>query len=226
MEATYTEERLTVLMEDSPAGRAAVAQLEVDIRPNVLRVPVRTWLSLRGMKVDVTLGNIEYIDEGTHIWHEFYNHWGWWKLTILGWYPYTELRDYQIHETQGIGRPWLRLLPEIWQELIFRELVLLIKHWNAMVDEPYAIRFRSDEKLPQWVERWLSLTNHSWRLGYADLEREIYECSATSWTPEAVAGMVQRYQASAVTWRGMMPERMEYHRRYGTRDEYWTIESE
>lgn len=208
----------------SDAEIAAKRQFEVDTYPTKLPVPSRTWVDEKIMGIDVTAGSYEFLDDGSHIWQSFFDHWGWWKTTVLGWYPYTELRDYHLHEQQGIGRPWLSKLPDKWQELIFRELVLLVTTWNDLVKIEHRFTYTVDEDVPNWMQRWLSLTNRSWRLGFAEFEREIYESASEGISALEIAKLVQRYQASAVTWRPIMPETAEYHRRYGDRGEFWSFE--
>lgn len=207
----------------TPAEKAQIEKFHQDVTPVTLPVESRTWLEPKKMGLDLDAGNFEFIDEGSHIWESYFRHWGWWKTIVLGWYPYTDLRDYYSHKRQGIGRPWLRELPEDWQSLIFRELILLITQWNSLVDEPFRIVFGKDEIYPKWVMRWLSITNASWRQGARDLELELYEKSSEI-DNLSVAKMVQQYQKSGLTWRPVMPEIAVHHQRYANRDEYWTFE--
>lgn len=205
----------------SPSEAKMLELVQRDTEPNTLPTAPYTWRTLAAMGVDVNEGNLSFVDDGTHIHQSYLDHWGWWKIRVLGWYPYTDLRDIEAHERQGIGRPWLRLLPEIWQEVIFRELILLIGAWNEIVRGPYEqIRFDEKDETYEWLSRWLSLTNESWRRGADVLERELYE-SGPEVTSGQVASLQARYRASALTWRPMMPERAEFHRRYGDRSEYW-----
>lgn len=203
-------------------GLAMAERFKEEVSPIVLPVRKNTWRSLKMMGVDLDQGQYVFLDEGTHIWQSFFQHYGWWKTNALGFYPYTDLRDYEAHERQGLGRPWLRLMPQRWQELIFRELILLINGWNHSVSAQYEFQFGPDEELPSWVKRWLSLTNESWRKGAAEFEEELYR-SLGGGHESDVSALVQRYQASALTWRPMMPDSVQYHRRYGKRDDFYTF---
>lgn len=208
----------------TPAEKAQLEKFNQDVTPAILPVLPGTWLDEKKIGIDLDAGSFEFVDNGTHVWESFFRYWGWWKTIILGWYPYTDLRDFYSHDRQGIGRPWIRILPEAWQSLIFRELILLASDWNSLVDEEYKIRFERDEELPVWVQRWLSLTNQSWRQGSHDLDRELHSSSSIDIDQAVVAKLVQKYNYSATTWRPMMPERAVYHQKYGDRPEYWTFE--
>lgn len=204
----------------STAESAIAERFKDDVSPVTLPVKPRTWRSLKSMGVNLDEGSYAFIDEGTHIWSSFFLHWGWWKTVVLGFYPYTDLRDYEAHERQGIGRPWLAMLPERWQELIFRELILLITGWNSLVTHEHWISFEEGEELPGWVQRWLSLTNQSWRRGATEFESALFGAAYDS-SEEDVLELVQQYCLSSLTWRPMMPECALYHRKYGSRNEYW-----
>lgn len=208
----------------TPAEKAQQEKFNQDTTPAILPVQQGTWLDAKKMGIDLDAGSFEFVEDGTHVWESFYRHWGWWKTIILGWYSYTDLRDFYSHDRQGIGRPWLRILPEEWQSLIFRELILMIKDWNTLVDEEHQIKFSRDEEFPAWVERWLSLTNQSWRQGAQDLDRELHVSASEDLEESSVAKVVHRYNSSAATWRPMMPERAVWHQKYGDRPEYWTFE--
>jgi hypothetical protein len=205
----------------STAESALAEQFKEDVSPVTLSVKPRTWRSLKSMGVNLDDGCYEFIDEGTHIWSSFFHRWGWWKTVVLGFYPYTDLRDYEAHERQGIGRPWLAQLPERWQELIFRELILLILEWNSLVAPEYWVSFEEGEELPGWVQRWLSLTNQSWRRGISEFESALFSSVAADNAEEDILHLVQQYRLSASTWRLMMPEEAIYRRKYGSRNEYW-----
>lgn len=215
-------------MQDTmtPAERAARDRFEQDTAPVILPVLPGTWLSAKKMGLNIDVGRYEFIDEGTHIWESFFRHWGWWKTVVLGWYPYTDLRDSYLHDKQGIGRPWLRVLSEEWQTLIFREFVLLIQEWNSLVRPEHRQGFLPEEEFHPWMERWLSLTNTSWKQGLAELERAVYEDAKPEVTPADVARLLSRYQHSASTWRPMMPEKAIFHQKYADRSAYWTFEGE
>lgn len=217
------------IAEMSPAERATYDGYLRDVMPSTLPTAPRTWRSLKSMGVDLDRGDIQFVDDGTHIQRSYLQYWGWWKVVVLGWYPYTELRDIEAHERQGLGRPWLRLLPELWQEVIFRELILLVDEWNDVVGGDDArVEFVLPEEqsnligTPEWLERWLSLTNESWRRGAVALERELYEVADP--TAAEVASLLARYRASSLTWRPMMPDRAKYHQKYGKRGAYWSFE--
>ena len=209
--------------ETSPAGLAFAERVREDLSPNTLPVLPRTWRSLAGMGINLDSGEYRFLSEGTHIWSSFFLHWGWWKTTAVGFYPYTDLRDYEAHERQGIGRPWLGLLPQRWQELIFRELILLVGDWNSIVSPSCHFHFREGEELPRWMERWLSLTNESWRRGASEFETELYHCMDSDEKESLAAKIAQQYRASGTTWRPMMPEEAAYHRPYGKRKGFWTF---
>lgn len=210
--------------EYTPAELAGMEKFNQDVTPAILPVLPGTWLSESGMGIDLDAGSLEFVDDGSHVWESFFRHWGWWKTIALGWYSYTDLRDFHSHNKQGIGRPWLRSLPEYWQELIFRELVLMVKEWNSLVDVEYSINFERDEEYPRWLERWLSLTNQSWRQGVHELDEELHRCASENLDESSVAKMTKMYTASAYTWRPMMPERAVHHQKYGDRGEHWTFE--
>ena len=214
-----------VLDESKSSAALAIAnRLRGDVAPASLPVMPQTWRSLKAMGVDIDEGKLEFLDEGTHIWYSYFLHWGWWKTKVLGFYPYTELRDYEAHERQGIGRPWINLLSEMWQGLIFRELVLLTAAWNDLVVPESQFTFGQKEAFPVWMDRWLSLTNESWRRGATEFEREISDALQHPSDDLRSARLVQQYRASSMTWRPMMPEIALYHRKYGERPEYFSFE--
>lgn len=195
-----------------------------DVAPAILPVLQGTWLDPKKMGIDEDAGTFEFIEDGTHVWESFFRHWGWWKTIGTGWYSYTDLRDFYSHDRQGIGRPWLRALPDPWQSLIFRELILLVRDWNKLVEDEYKVMFDREEKFQPWVERWLSLTNQSYRRGALDLDEEIHRCGLETVNENDVSRLVKQYLASESTWRPMMPERAVYHQKYGERGEHWTFE--
>lgn len=213
------------LEELTPAALGADWRRRVEVHPNLLPVQNRAWTTVQGMGIDTGAGNHQFVDDGTHVWEAFRQHWGWWKTQILGWYPYTDLRDYWRHNLTGEGRPWLRILPEDWQELVFRELVLLVELWNKLVvdDRKYLFAVGQDE--PEWMGIWLTLTNEVWRRGASDVERGLLEALRS---PEFSAATVEEfkrtYLRSSLTWRPMMPERAVFHRKHMERPEYWTFE--
>lgn len=203
---------------------AKLEKYNQDVAPAVLPVLPGTWLEPKKMGIDEDAGNFEFIEDGTHVWESFFLHYGWFKTICLGWYPFTDLRDYHSHDRQGIGRPWIRALPDAWRDLVFRELVLLVRSWNSVVDEQYKVNFSRNEEHPAWLQRWLSLTNQSWRRGAQDLDEELQECASGDVDENTVAGIVKQYNLSGSTWRPMMPERAVYHQKYSDRPEYWSFE--
>lgn len=211
--------------ELSPAGVLAQIRNRQAVAPTMLPVLPDTWLTLKGMNVVTDEGRRAWLQDGTHVWRSFRLHWGWWKTQICGWYPYTSERDYYLHERSGEGRPWLNLLPERWQEIIFRELVLLIDAWNKVVAEEHQYRFEIAEPEPAWMSHWLALTNEAYRRGGEDFLRDIAEHAADA--EEAVNSMYDlqaQYFDSLTTWRPMMPDYALHHRKYGARAEYWSFE--
>lgn len=194
-----------------------------DVQPVRLVVPNSTWTDLKKMGVDPAQCHFEFIDDGTHIPNAFFGLWGWWKTTILGFYPYTELRDYEAHARQGIGRPWLSMLEEKHQELIFRELYLLLQEWNRIVDDAFIYTpSMNKDLLPDWMKRWLSLTNESYTKGILEAERSAFESCHTE-NRSHIFDFVTRYKYSERTWRPMMPERAVFHQKYGSRLAFWTF---
>lgn len=205
----------------TPTRELIDAQFLVDTVPATLPTLPGTWRSLETMGVDVSAGNYEFFDPGTHIQQSYHDYWGWWKTDVLGFYAYTELRDVEMHERQGLGRPWLALLPEAWQELIFRELIFLVQEWNALIAAESRFTFQGG--MPNWMLRWLSLTNRSWRQGTLELEEEVLRY-VSEVDEQLLARFVTRYQLSGLTWRRIMPERAVYHRKYAERPEFYTFE--
>ena len=203
---------------------ARIEKYNQDVAPAILPVLPGTWLDSKRMGIDEDAGTFEFIEDGTHVWESFFRHWGWWKTIALGWYSYTDLRDFYSHDRQGIGRPWLRALPDPWQSLIFRELILLVRDWNSLVDDQYKVIFDRVEEFQPWIERWLSLTNQSYQRGAQDIDEEIHRCASKDIPENDVARLVKQYMASEATWRPMMPERATYHQKYGERGEHWTFE--
>ena len=195
-----------------------------DVTPVILPVLPGTWLDAKKMGLDLDAGNFEFVEEGTHVWESVFLHYGWFKTVIQGYYPYTDTRDFYAHDRQGIGRPWIRALPDQWRDLIFRELILLILSWNSLVDSEYRIKFERDETYPRWLERWLSLTNSSWRQGAQDLGEEVYRYSSIDVDESTVYKIVRQYNFSGNTWRPLMPEKAVHHQKYAERGEHWTFE--
>ena len=213
-------------VQKSPVEVIEEAHRRIAVWPGTLPVLPGTWLSLKGMRIEVPRGQRVFIDEGRDTWNEFHDHWGWWKTQVCGWRPYTHERDFYRHDRTGQGRPWLRSLDMRWQELIFRELVLLIEAWNQMVDDEHRYRFGTDEREPTWMQRWLALTNEAFVDGIDEIRQEATEFAHSGLLDylDASETLVARYRFSEKTWRPMMPMRAVYHRRYAERGEYWTFE--
>ena len=175
------------------------------------------------MGVDQDQCRVVFINPDMYVQNEFTLYWGWWKVQILGFYAFTDLRDYHVSEQSGVGRPWLSLLDSKYQELIFRELVLLIRDWNRSTQKHHQVNYNTGEPLPRWAYRWLSLTNESWTKGIAEAERDFYEAVSES-AQLSATDFVERYKRSSGTWRPMMPKNAAFHRAYGSRDVYWSFD--
>jgi len=184
------------------------------------------------MGIDVSAGDYRFIDDGTDVSSIFRSDLGWWRMDAMGWFPYTDLRDVHAHERTGLGRPWLYKLPTKWQDLIFRELILLVVATNQLMDaEPLAWfemgPVQDDIPMPEWMKYWLTLTNESWRLGLQLLTQDVLGAREWYGDLEADATVEQvttLWNRSETTWRPMMPARAEYHRKYSGRDAYWSFE--
>jgi len=176
------------------------------------------------MGVDVSAGNFEFILDGVDVSQLFERDLGWWRLRAMGWGLYTDLRDLHAHERTGLGRPWLYKLPVRWQDLIFRELLLLVDEVGKISQRNW---FFMPAELPVWMKYWLTLTNDAWRQGVAELTQEVI--ADRGWFGDAegeeiVEKLTAAYLRSEKTWRPMMPDRAEHHRGYGDRPAYWSFE--
>ena len=217
------------MVAESDVDRIIREQFERDVAPN-WRLPVRhaTWMRLHRFGVDETQGSPVFIDDGIDVSQQMQQGMGWWVCNVEGWFPYTEWRDVQISEMSGQGRPWLHRLPWLTRMRVFREFVLLVNAWNALVVPSSTVVFwwKDAPELPSWAKRWLSLTNESFERGPAELEREVWDVlDPASVEPEAcITELLAQYRKSQVTWRPMMPTRATLHRRYGDRHEYWTFD--
>lgn len=223
---------MTEMIVESDVDRAIREQLERDVSPN-WRIPVQhaTWMRLERFGVDETQRGIDFVDANLDVSQAMRRAMGWWVCNIEGWVSYTEWRDIQISEMSGEGRPWLHRLAWLTRMRIFREFVLLLHAWNRVVRDEAHIVFWLDEdpELPTWAKRWLSLTNESFDRGPAELERKLWDAlkvddSTSRQASVQVQGVVEQYMKSRATWRLMMPNHAEFHRRYGDRGEYWTFE--
>lgn len=203
--------------------------LAAEIQPTLLPVSKNTWLELASMGVDVSAGRYEFLDDGWDVSSIVRQDYGWWRMEAIGWFPYTELRDVHTHERTGMGRPWLNKLPTKWQDLIFRELILLVLTWNEVVDPSQRWHMgpvRVGQEVPEWMQYWLTLTNSAWRSGafkYAEAALDSRGWHGAEEADEVFQRLLEQYLSSESTWRPMMPESAEYHRKYGQRPATWSF---
>lgn len=220
---------MTIVSEESKVDQLIREQYERDVDPGRLPVQHATWMRLPRIGVDVDKARgLAFIDDGTDVSMQMRQLMGWWVFVVEGWPSYIEWRDVQISEMQGEGRPWIHRLPWLVRMQIFREFILLVNAWNRCSNEGGRVVPRDGVVLPEWLERWLSLTNESFERGLGILERAAWDAIADRYdrysAEAAIEILKDQYAKSRGTWRAAMPERAVFHRAYGDRKEYWSFE--